>query len=55
MALGLLRRLGTQEGLWHQLFTRRQGSGMLVYSLVIDSQRRLQPETVRLALAALQR
>ncbi|XP_043188962.1 uncharacterized protein LOC122363573 [Amphibalanus amphitrite] len=50
-----LRRMGLQESGWNRLFLRQQGTGLLVYSLVIDSQRRLEPEHVRSALAALQR
>ena len=50
-----LRRMGVQETLWHKLFLRRQGASLLVYSLVLDSDRRLEPEMVHGALAALQR
>ncbi|XP_043190068.1 uncharacterized protein LOC122364073 [Amphibalanus amphitrite] len=50
-----LRRLGTQETMWHELFTRRAGTSLLQYSLLLRSERPLQADTVRDALADLQR
>ena len=50
-----LRRMGIQETLWHMAFTRRAGGGLMVYSLVLDSDRRLDTGMVHRALEDLQR
>ena len=50
-----LRRMGIQETIWHELFTRQGGAGLVVYSLMLDSDRRLEPRMVHDALGALQR
>ena len=50
-----LRRMGIQETLWHAVFTRRAGTSLMVYSLVLDSDRQLEPGMVHRALEALQR
>ncbi|XP_037078446.1 uncharacterized protein LOC119099409 [Pollicipes pollicipes] len=51
----VLRRLGLQESMWHEVFTRLGGTSLLQYSLVVDSERQLEPPKVRAALEAMQR
>ena len=50
-----LRRLGVQESMWHAMFTGRAGTSLLQYSLLLQSERPLETDTVRAALGELQR
>ena len=51
----VLRRLGMQETVWHEQFTRQGGTNLVVNSLAVESDRRLEPGIVHRALEALQR